>query len=193
FNTISNLVNGASTSGTFSAGGPSSSYPNAFIPANTLLHVDQDDSQIPYLEETAKLQSTGIFNNAYDDDLDIYTSLIQSVGAKDNFNNMESSTIVNHIPIHKVHIDHLKDQILGVPKSAVQIRGMAKKSSGAHAFVSYIPKQRRTNHKDYGAAYLHAFSYRWSPKRYLKPLMIKAGLRQCKKSCCNLAYRRFGD
>nr|GEX64791.1 ribonuclease H-like domain-containing protein [Tanacetum cinerariifolium] len=40
FNTVSNLVNAASTSGTFSAGGPSSSHPDTFIPANTLLHVD---------------------------------------------------------------------------------------------------------------------------------------------------------
>nr|GFC14275.1 retrovirus-related Pol polyprotein from transposon TNT 1-94 [Tanacetum cinerariifolium] len=62
FNTVSNPVNVASTSGTFSAGEPSSPHPNAFIPANTLLHVDQDDSQISGLEETAKLQSTGIFN-----------------------------------------------------------------------------------------------------------------------------------
>nr|GFA15108.1 ribonuclease H-like domain-containing protein [Tanacetum cinerariifolium] len=74
FNTVSNLVNVASTSGTFSAGEPSSPHPDAFIPANTLLHVDQDDSQIPNLEETTKLQSTSIFNSAYDDDLDIYTS-----------------------------------------------------------------------------------------------------------------------
>nr|GEU60859.1 ribonuclease H-like domain-containing protein [Tanacetum cinerariifolium] len=39
-----NPVNATSTSGTYSAGGPSSPHPDAFIPANTLLHVDQDDS-----------------------------------------------------------------------------------------------------------------------------------------------------
>nr|GEV56955.1 retrovirus-related Pol polyprotein from transposon TNT 1-94 [Tanacetum cinerariifolium] len=70
-------INAASTSGTFSAGGPSSPHPDAFIPDNTLLHVDQDDSQIPDLEETTKLQ-------------------------KADFNNMESSTIVSLIPIHKM-------------------------------------------------------------------------------------------
>nr|GEV15535.1 putative ribonuclease H-like domain-containing protein [Tanacetum cinerariifolium] len=84
------------------ADGPSSPHPDAFIPTNTLLHVDQDDSQIPNLEETAKLQSTGIFNSAYDDDLDIYTSLVQSVGAEADFNNMEFSTIISHIPTHKM-------------------------------------------------------------------------------------------
>nr|GEX54249.1 hypothetical protein [Tanacetum cinerariifolium] len=40
FNTVSHPVNVASTSGTFSAAGPSSPHPDAFIPANTLLHVD---------------------------------------------------------------------------------------------------------------------------------------------------------
>nr|GEY83608.1 hypothetical protein [Tanacetum cinerariifolium] len=44
FNTISNPVNAASTIETFSVGGPSSPHLDAFILANTLLHVDQDDS-----------------------------------------------------------------------------------------------------------------------------------------------------
>nr|GEX62347.1 hypothetical protein [Tanacetum cinerariifolium] len=116
FNTVSHLINHASTSRTFSAAGPSSPHPDAFIPANTLLHVDQDDSQIHYLEDTAKLQSTGIFNVAYDDDLDIFDSSVQSVGAEADFNNMESSTIVSHIPTHRVHLHHPKDRILGDPK-----------------------------------------------------------------------------
>nr|GEW81798.1 ribonuclease H-like domain-containing protein [Tanacetum cinerariifolium] len=55
FNTVSHPVNDASTSGTFSAAGSSSPHLDAFIPANTLLHVDQDDSQIPNLEDIAEL------------------------------------------------------------------------------------------------------------------------------------------
>nr|GEW02101.1 hypothetical protein [Tanacetum cinerariifolium] len=55
---ICNPVNAASTLGTFSAGGPTSPHSNAFIPFNTLLHVNQDDSQILDLEDTAELQST---------------------------------------------------------------------------------------------------------------------------------------
>nr|GEY63613.1 hypothetical protein [Tanacetum cinerariifolium] len=135
FNTVSNLVNDASTSGTFSAGGPSSPHPDTFIPTNTLLHVDQDDSQIPDLEDTVELQSTSIFNSAYDDDLNKLDSIVQCVGVEADFNNMESSTIVSPTPTHKVHIDHPKDQILGIPKSAVQTRGMAKKNSGAHVLM----------------------------------------------------------
>nr|GEX39106.1 retrovirus-related Pol polyprotein from transposon TNT 1-94 [Tanacetum cinerariifolium] len=55
FNTVTNPVNAVSTSGTFSADGPSSLHLKAFIPANTLLHIDQDDSQILDLEETTEL------------------------------------------------------------------------------------------------------------------------------------------
>nr|GFA25365.1 ribonuclease H-like domain-containing protein [Tanacetum cinerariifolium] len=75
-NTVSNPINDASTLGTFSAGGPYSPHPDPFILTNTLLYVDQDDSQIPDLEDTAKLRSTGIFNSIYDNDLDIFTSLV---------------------------------------------------------------------------------------------------------------------
>nr|GFC99853.1 hypothetical protein [Tanacetum cinerariifolium] len=67
-----------------STGGPSSPRLDAFIPAHTLLHIDQDDSKIPDLECTAELQSIGIFNSVYDDDLDILTSPVQSVGTQDN-------------------------------------------------------------------------------------------------------------
>nr|GEU56269.1 hypothetical protein [Tanacetum cinerariifolium] len=135
FNTVSNPVNATSTSGTFSAGRPSSPHLDAVIPANTLLHVDQVDSQIPDLEDTAELQSTSIFNSAYDDDLDKFDSPVKSVGARADINNMESSTIVSPIPKHKVHIDHPKDQILRDLKSAVQTSGMAKKNSRAHALM----------------------------------------------------------
>nr|GEY10224.1 ribonuclease H-like domain, reverse transcriptase, RNA-dependent DNA polymerase [Tanacetum cinerariifolium] len=102
-NTISNLVNVASTSGTFTVGGPSYPHPNAFIPANTLLHFDQDDSQISDLEDTAEFRSNGIFNSTYDDDLDIFTSPVQSVGAEADFNNIDSSTFFSLIPTHRVY------------------------------------------------------------------------------------------
>nr|GEZ61607.1 ribonuclease H-like domain-containing protein [Tanacetum cinerariifolium] len=130
FSIVSNPVNVVSTSGTFSAGGPSSPHTDAFILDDTLLHVDQDDSQVLDIEDTAELNSTSIFTSAYDGDLDTFTSLVQSVGVEADFNNMESSTVLSPIPTHRVHIDHPKDQILGDPKSAAQTRGMAKKSFG---------------------------------------------------------------
>nr|GFA69559.1 hypothetical protein [Tanacetum cinerariifolium] len=168
FNIVSNLVNVTSTSGNFSVGKPSSPHLDAFIPANTLLHVDQDDFQIPDLEETDELQSTGVFNSAYDDDLDKFDSPVQSVGAEADFNNMESSTIISHIPTHRVHLDHPKDQMLGDLNSAVQTRRMAKKSSRAHAFLIYIHNQRRTNHKDYENCLFACFFSKMEPKKVYK-------------------------
>nr|GEV27498.1 ribonuclease H-like domain, reverse transcriptase, RNA-dependent DNA polymerase [Tanacetum cinerariifolium] len=109
-NTVSNPINAASTSGTISAGGPSSHHLDPFILVNTLLHVDQDVSQIPDFKDIVEFRSTGIFNITYDDDLDILTSL-------------------------GVDIDHPKNQILGDLKSAARTRGMAKKTSGAHALM----------------------------------------------------------
>nr|GEV36322.1 retrotransposon protein, putative, Ty3-gypsy subclass [Tanacetum cinerariifolium] len=128
FNTVSNPVNAASTSRTFSA-------------------------------DTAELQSTGIFNSVYDDDLDKIDSPVQRVGAETDFNNMESSIIVSPIPTHEVHIDHPKDQILGDPKSTVQTRGMAKKNSEAHALVKQSEEGIFISQDKYVAEILKKFDF----------------------------------
>ncbi|GJZ50442.1 putative ribonuclease H-like domain-containing protein, partial [Tanacetum coccineum] len=131
FNTVSTPVNTASASRTFS-------------PPN--------DPLMPELEDTAEMQRTSIFCNAYDDhDLETLNTPYadQSVGAEANFNNMEPSTIVSLIPITRIHSILPKAQIIGDPKSVVQTRGKIKKSSREHAMISYIQKKRRTNHKDF--------------------------------------------
>ncbi|GKE70607.1 hypothetical protein Tco_1528679 [Tanacetum coccineum] len=64
------------------------------------------DPLIHELEDTVKIQSTGIFGNAYDDhDLETLNTLYadQSVGAEADFNNMEPFTIVSPIPTTRVH------------------------------------------------------------------------------------------
>nr|GEX51008.1 putative ribonuclease H-like domain-containing protein [Tanacetum cinerariifolium] len=58
FHIVRKSVNAASTSGTFCAGGPSFPHPDAFIPDDALLQIDQDDSQIHDLEDTTELRST---------------------------------------------------------------------------------------------------------------------------------------
>ncbi|GJZ02262.1 hypothetical protein Tco_0520223 [Tanacetum coccineum] len=81
------------------------------------------DHLMPELEDTAEIQSTGIFGNAYDDhDLETLNTPYadQSVGAEADFNNMEPSTVVSPIPITRVHSIHPKAQIIGDPKSAVE-------------------------------------------------------------------------
>ncbi|GJU78832.1 ribonuclease H-like domain-containing protein [Tanacetum coccineum] len=89
-----------------------------------------DDPLMPDLEDTVEVQNTGIFRSAYDDDdLDTYNSPYADhvMGEEVDFNNMEPSIVVSPIPSTRVHSIHPKDQIIGVPRSAVQTRGMTKK------------------------------------------------------------------
>ncbi|GJV07070.1 putative ribonuclease H-like domain-containing protein [Tanacetum coccineum] len=68
--------------------------------------------------DTAEIQSTSIFGNAYDDhDLETLNTPYanQSMGAEADFNNMEPSTIVSPIPTTRVHSIHPKAQIIGDP------------------------------------------------------------------------------
>ncbi|GJS95295.1 putative ribonuclease H-like domain-containing protein [Tanacetum coccineum] len=89
-----------------------------------LNNTDQDDSQIPALEDIYDNPSDGIFTNAsYDDE-----------GAVADFTNLESTVNVSPIPTSRIHSIHPTTQILGDPKSAVQTRSKVHKSSGAHAF-----------------------------------------------------------
>ncbi|GKB51735.1 copia protein, partial [Tanacetum coccineum] len=95
-----------------------------------------DDPLMTDLEDTIEVQNTCIFGSAFDDeDLDTYNSpfVDQVMGTEVDFNNMEPSTIVSPIPTTRIHSIHPKNQIIGDPKSALQTRGMSKKSSGEHA------------------------------------------------------------
>ncbi|GJY55333.1 hypothetical protein Tco_0454448 [Tanacetum coccineum] len=66
-----------------------------------------------------------------------------------DFTNLETIVNVSPIPTSRIHSIHLTTQILGDPTSAVQTRSKVHKSSGTHAFISYIQKQRRNNHKEF--------------------------------------------
>nr|GEU97112.1 putative ribonuclease H-like domain-containing protein [Tanacetum cinerariifolium] len=69
--------------------------------------------------DTADLQDTGIFSGAYDDEVE---------GAVADFNNLELTTVVSHIPTTRIHKDHLKERIIGDPLLAPQTRRMTKTS-----------------------------------------------------------------
>ncbi|GKD93856.1 putative ribonuclease H-like domain-containing protein, partial [Tanacetum coccineum] len=107
-----------------------------------------------------------------DDDLDTCNSPYadQVVGAEADFNNMEPSTIVSPIPTTRVHYIYPKDQIIRDPRSAVQIRGLTKKSSGEHAMISYIQKQRRSNHKDFQNCLFACFLSQQEPTKIAQAL-----------------------
>ncbi|GKB07895.1 putative ribonuclease H-like domain-containing protein [Tanacetum coccineum] len=67
---------------------------------------------MPNLEDDSDaFLSDGIFNGAYDD---------ENVGAVADFNNIDDTINVRPIPTLRINNNHLKDQILGDHKSAVQ-------------------------------------------------------------------------
>ncbi|GKG43594.1 hypothetical protein Tco_0482687, partial [Tanacetum coccineum] len=65
---------------------------------------------------------------------------------------------------------HPRTQILGDPKSAIQTRSKVHKSSGAHAFVSYIQKHRRNNHKDFQHCLFECVLSQIEPKKISEAL-----------------------
>ncbi|GKE81798.1 putative ribonuclease H-like domain-containing protein [Tanacetum coccineum] len=87
-------------------------------------NTNQDDSEIPAVEEIYNNPTNGIFTNAsYDDE-----------GAVVDFTNLETIMNVSPIPTSRINSIHPSTLILGDPKSAVQTRSKVTKSSGAHAF-----------------------------------------------------------
>ncbi|GJR14003.1 ribonuclease H-like domain, reverse transcriptase, RNA-dependent DNA polymerase [Tanacetum coccineum] len=83
---------------------------NAATPSNADNPIDP---LIPDLEDTANLQDTGIFGNAYND---------EDVGVEADINNLETTISVSPIPITIIHKDHPKAQIIREVDSAVQTR-----------------------------------------------------------------------
>ncbi|GJY85529.1 putative ribonuclease H-like domain-containing protein [Tanacetum coccineum] len=84
------------------------------------------------------------FTNTNQDDSEI-------PALEDMYDHPTDETIVNvsPIPTSRINSIHPSTLILGDPNSAVQTRSKVTKSSGGHAFVSYLQKQRRNNHKDF--------------------------------------------
>ncbi|GJW08141.1 putative ribonuclease H-like domain-containing protein [Tanacetum coccineum] len=81
-------------------------------------------------------------------------------------------TVVNAspIPTSRINPSHPLALILGDPTSAVQTRSKVNKSSEAHAFVSYVQKQRRHNHKDFHHCLFACFLSQHEPKKISEAL-----------------------
>ncbi|GJW45152.1 putative ribonuclease H-like domain-containing protein [Tanacetum coccineum] len=136
----------------------STASPNEGLSLSDPTNPEQDDSEIPPLEDIYQNSSDGIFTtSSYDDE-----------GAVADFTNLESVVNVSSIP----HQDYLvyRSLILGDPTSAVQTRSKVNKSSGAHAFVSYVQKQRRNNHKDFQHCLFACFLSQNKPKKISEAL-----------------------
>ncbi|GJW17054.1 putative ribonuclease H-like domain-containing protein [Tanacetum coccineum] len=121
---------------------------------------EQDDSEIPPLEDIYQNSTDGIFtNSSYDDE-----------GAVADFTNLETVVNVSPIPTSRIISSHPSALILGDPTSAVQTRSKVNKSSGAHAFVSYVQKQKRINHKDFQHCLFACFLSQHEPKKISEAL-----------------------
>nr|GEX31260.1 hypothetical protein [Tanacetum cinerariifolium] len=102
----------------------------------------------------SNLEDVGIFDDAYDD---------RDEGAEADYNNLETVILVSPIPFTRIHKDHPKEHIIGEINSALQTRKMAKQNQAG--FISFINKQRRTNHKISKIVYLLVFSLTWNQRR----------------------------
>ncbi|GJV63289.1 putative ribonuclease H-like domain-containing protein [Tanacetum coccineum] len=102
----------------------------------------------------------GIFTNASCDDEDAVV----------DFTNLETIVSVSPIPTSRINSIHPSTLILGDPNSSVQTRSKVTKSFRAHAFVSYIQKQRRNNHKDFQNCLFACFLSQNEPKKISEAL-----------------------
>ncbi|GKB17054.1 putative ribonuclease H-like domain-containing protein [Tanacetum coccineum] len=148
-----NLVNTVSTP-------VSTASPHDGLSLSDPTNPEQDDSEIPPLEDIYQNSTDGIFtNSSYDDE-----------GAVADFTNLETVVNVSPIPTSRIISSHPSALILGDPTSAVQTRSKVNKSSGAHAFVSYVQKQRRNNHKDFQHCLFACFLSQNEPKKISEAL-----------------------
>ncbi|GKB12564.1 putative ribonuclease H-like domain-containing protein, partial [Tanacetum coccineum] len=115
---------------------------------------------IPPLEDIYQNSTDGIFT----------TSSFDDEGAVADFTNLETVVNVSPISTSRIHSTHPRALILGDPNSAVQTRSKVNTSSGAHAFVSYVQKQKRTNHKDFHHCLFACFLSQHEPKKISEAL-----------------------
>ncbi|GJZ61453.1 putative ribonuclease H-like domain-containing protein, partial [Tanacetum coccineum] len=138
----------------------STASPNKGLSLSDTTNSQEDDSEIPPLEDIHEDTTDGIFtHSSYDDE-----------GAEADFTNLETVVNVSPIPTSRINPSHPSTLILGDPTSAVQTRSKVNKSSEAHAFVSYVQKQRRNNHKDFHLCLFACFLSQHEPKKILEAL-----------------------
>ncbi|GKA32843.1 putative ribonuclease H-like domain-containing protein, partial [Tanacetum coccineum] len=128
FSTVSTTAKASGTNLVNTVSMPvSTASPNEGLSLSDTTNSQEDDSEIPPLEDIHEDTTDGIFtHSSYDDE--------------------------------------------GDPTSAVQTRSKVNKSSEAHAFVSYVQKQRRNNHKDFHHCLFACFLSQHEPKKISEAL-----------------------
>ncbi|GJU18189.1 putative ribonuclease H-like domain-containing protein [Tanacetum coccineum] len=120
---------------------------------------DADDDEMPEIRIYDK-SSEGIFEKAsYDDD-----------GIITDFNNLPDEVDVSTNHTLRIHNAHPQSQILGDPNTPVQTRSSLKKITEAHALVSYIQAQQRSNHKDQQHCLFACFLSQSEPRKVSEAL-----------------------
>ncbi|GJX51079.1 putative ribonuclease H-like domain-containing protein [Tanacetum coccineum] len=120
---------------------------------------DADDDEMPEIRIYDK-SSEGIFEKAsYDDD-----------GIITDFNNLPDEVDVSTNHTLRIHNAHPQSQILGDPNTPVQTRSSLKKITEAHALVSHIQAQQRSNHKDQQHCLFACFLSQSEPRKVSEAL-----------------------
>ncbi|GJX16072.1 putative ribonuclease H-like domain-containing protein [Tanacetum coccineum] len=123
----------------------------------------QETKELLLQAGVAKASSTNIVNTAS-------TPVSAASPYVADFTNLEHVVNVSPIPTLRINSIHPSTLILGDPQSAVQTRSKVTKSFGAHAFVSYIQKQRKNNHKDFQHCLFACFLSQNEPKKISEAL-----------------------
>ncbi|GKC55140.1 putative ribonuclease H-like domain-containing protein [Tanacetum coccineum] len=82
----------------------------------------------------------------------------------------EDEVDVSTNPTLRIHNAHPQSQILGDPNTPVQTRSSLKKITEAHALVSYIQAQQRSNHKDQQHCLFACFLSQFEPRKVSEAL-----------------------
>nr|GEV61125.1 putative reverse transcriptase domain-containing protein [Tanacetum cinerariifolium] len=88
--------------------------------------------------------------------------------AEADYNNLKTVISISPIPSTRIHKDHPKEQIIGKVHSSVQTRKMVKQNEAG--FLTFINKQRRTNHKEFQKFLFACFLSRMELKKTLVEL-----------------------
>ncbi|GJR43625.1 hypothetical protein Tco_1311728 [Tanacetum coccineum] len=110
-----------------------------------------------------------------------------------DFNNLPDEVDVSTNHTLRIHNAHPQSQILGDPNTPVQTRSSLKKITEAHALVSYIQAQQRSNHKGSYIDFLLAFLSQSEPRESLRrPLKMKVAWKDMQEECCSSASTSMG-
>nr|GEV67298.1 hypothetical protein [Tanacetum cinerariifolium] len=112
------------------------------------------------------LEATGIFDGAFDD---------RDLGAEADTTNLDSSIVFSPILTTIVHKDHPKEQIIGDPNLNTQTRRMINFSKEI-ATVSFINRQRKTNHKDFQNCLFACFLSQMEPMKVFRNKLDERGI-----------------